>query len=87
MGDAAFLLIAKDPKMGFLIMIIGFCCRFYFWSFSNKIHGKSFMKMNGCDIIRLNSKVSDYKASKTLDILANTFNSWNYSWRFISISN
>ena len=68
MGDAAFLLIAKDPKIGFLIMIIGFVVGFISGVLVNKIHGKSFMKMNGCDIIRLNSKISDYKASKTLDI-------------------
>lgn len=68
MGDAAFLLIAKDPKMGFLIMIIGFFVGFISGVLVNKIHGKSFMKMNGCDIIRLSSKTSDYKASKTLDI-------------------
>ena len=68
MGDAAFLLIAKDPKIGFLIMIIGFFVGFISGVLVNKIHGKSFMKMNGCDIIRLNCKTSDYKASKTLDI-------------------
>jgi hypothetical protein len=68
MGDAAFLLIAKDPKIGFLIMIIGFLVGFVSGILVNKIHGKSFMKINGCDIIRLNSKPSNYKASKTLDI-------------------
>ena len=68
MGDAAFLLIAKDPKIGFLIMITGFLVGFVSGILVNKIHGKSFMKINGCDIIRLNSKPSNYKASKTLDI-------------------
>ena len=68
MGDAAFLLLAKDPKIGFLIMIIGFLVGFVSGILVNKIHGKSFMKINGCDIIRLNSKPSNYKASKTLDI-------------------
>ena len=68
MGDAAFLLLAKDPKIGFLIMIIGFLVGFVSGILVNKIHGKSFMKINGCDIIRLNCKPSNYKASKTLDI-------------------
>ena len=68
MGDAAFLLLAKDPKIGFLIMILGFAVGFISGILVNKIHGKSFMKINGCDIIRLNSKPSSYKASKTLDI-------------------
>ena len=26
------------------------------------------MKMNGCDVIKLNSKPSNYKTSKTLDL-------------------
>jgi len=68
MGDAAFLLLAKDPKIGFLIMITGFLVGFVSGILVNKIHGKSFMKINGCDIIRLNCKPSNYKASKTLDI-------------------
>ena len=68
MGDAAFLLIAKDPKVGFLIMIIGFFVGFISGVLVNKIHSKSFMKVNGCDILRLNCKISDYKASKILDI-------------------
>ena len=68
MGDAAFLLLAKDPKIGFLIMIIGFLVGFVSGILVNKIHGKSFMKINGCDIIRLNCKPSNYKTSKTLDI-------------------
>ena len=68
MGDAAFLLLAKDPKIGFLIMIIGFLVGFVSGILVNKIHGKSFMKINGCDIIRLNCKPSNYKASNTLDI-------------------
>ena len=68
MGDAAFLLIAKDPKIGLLIMIIGFFVGFLSGVLVNIIHSKSFMKINGCDIIKLNSRPSNYKASKTLDI-------------------
>ena len=68
MGDAAFLLIAKDPKIGLLIMIIGFFVGFLSGVLVNRIHSKSFMKINGCDIIKLNSRPSNYKASKTLDI-------------------
>jgi len=34
MGDAAFLLIAKDPKIGLLIMIIGFFVGFFVGCFS-----------------------------------------------------
>ena len=67
MGDAAFLLIAKEPKIGLLIMIIGLLVGFVSGVLVNKIHGKSFMKINGCDIIKLNSKPTNYKASKTLD--------------------
>ena len=68
MGDAAFLLIAKEPKIGLLIMIIGLLVGFASGVLVNKIHGKSFMKINGCDIIKLNCKPTHYKASKTLDL-------------------
>jgi len=68
MGDAAFLLIAKDPKIGLLIMIFGFFVGFLSGVLVNIIHSKSFMKINGCDIIKLNSRPSNYKTSKTLDI-------------------
>ena len=68
MGDAAFLLIAKEPMIGLLIFFIGFIVGFISGVIVNLIHGKSFMKMNGCDVIKLNSKPSNYKTSKTLDL-------------------
>ena len=68
MGDAAFLLIAKEPLIGLLIFFIGFIVGFISGVIVNLIHGKSFMKMNGCDVIKLNSKPSNYKNSKTLDL-------------------
>ena len=68
MGDAAFLLIAKEPMIGLLIFFIGFIVGFISGVMVNLIHGKSFMKMNGCDVIKLNSKPSNYKTSKTLDL-------------------
>ena len=68
MGDAAFLLIAKEPLIGLLIFFIGFIVGFISGVAVNLIHGKSFMKMNGCDVIKLNSKPSNYKTSKTLDL-------------------
>ncbi len=68
MGDAAFLLIAKEPIIGLLIFFIGFAVGFISGVMVNLIHGKSFMKMNGCDVIKLNSKPSNYKTSKTLDL-------------------
>ena len=68
MGDAAFLLIAKEPMIGLLIFFIGFVVGFISGVMVNLIHGKSFMKMNGCDVIKLNSKPSNYKTSKTLDL-------------------
>ena len=68
MGDAAFLLIAKEPLIGLLIFFIGFVVGFISGVTVNLIHGKSFMKMNGCDVIKLNSKPSNYKTSKTLDL-------------------
>ena len=68
MGDAAFLLIAKEPLIGLLIFFIGFIVGFISGVTVNLIHGKSFMKMNGCDVIKLNSKPSNYKTSKTLDL-------------------
>ena len=68
MGDAAFLLIAKEPLIGLLIFFIGFIAGFISGVMVNLIHGKSFMKMNGCDVIKLNSKPSNYKTSKTLDL-------------------
>ena len=68
MGDAAFLLIAREPVTGLLILLIGFFVGYVSGLLVNSIHGKSFMKMNGCDLIRLNCKPSKYKASKTLDM-------------------
>ena len=68
MGDAAFLLIAKEPLIGLLIFFVGFIVGFISGLTVNVIHGKSFMKMNGCDVIKLNSKPSNYKTSKTLDL-------------------
>ena len=68
MGDAAFLLIAKEPLIGLFIFFIGFIVGFISGVIINLIHGKSFMKMNGCDVIKLNSKPSNYKTSKTLDL-------------------
>ena len=69
MGDAAFLLIAKEPKIGLFIMLIGFFVGFVSGILVNLIHKKNFMKMNGCDVIKLNSKPSKYKTSKSLDFI------------------
>ncbi len=69
MGDAAFLLIAREPATGLLILLIGFFVGYVSGLLVNSIHGKSFMKMNGCDLIRLNCKPSKYKSSKTLDLI------------------
>ena len=69
MGDAAFLLIAREPATGLLIILIGFFVGYVSGLLVNSIHGKSFMKMNGCDLIRLNCKPSKYKSSKTLDLI------------------
>jgi hypothetical protein len=69
MGDAAFLLIAREPVTGLLILLIGFFVGYVSGLLVNSIHGKSFMKMNGCDLIRLNCKPSKYKTSKTLDLI------------------
>ncbi len=69
MGDAAFLLIAREPVTGLLILLIGFFVGYLSGLLVNSIHGKSFMKMNGCDLIRLNCKTSKYKTSKTLDLI------------------
>ena len=69
MGDAAFLLIAKEPKIGLFIMLIAFFVGFVSGILVNLIHKKNFMKMNGCDVIKLNSKPSKYKTSKSLDFI------------------
>ncbi len=69
MGDAAFLLIAREPLTGLLILFIGFFVGYVSGLLVNSIHGKSFLKMNGCDLIRLNCKPSKYKTSKTLDLI------------------
>ena len=69
MGDAAFLLIAKKPTIGLFIMIVGFSVGFISGILVNIIHNKNFMKMNGCDLLKLNSKPSEYKVSKNLDII------------------
>jgi len=42
MGDAAFLLIAKEPKIGLSIMLIGFFVGFISGILVNLIHKKNF---------------------------------------------
>jgi hypothetical protein len=68
MGDAAFLLIAREPLTGLFILLIGFFVGYVSGLLVNSMHGKSFLKMNGCDLIRLNCKPSKYRTSKTLDL-------------------
>jgi len=69
MGDAAFLLIAREPLTGLLILFIGLFVGYVSGLLVNSIHGKSFLKLNGCDLIRLNSKPSKYETSKALDLI------------------
>ena len=69
MGDAAFLLIAKEPLTGLSIMLVGFIVGTFSGLIVNLIHSKYFLKLTGCDIIKSNLKSDVYKASKKLDIL------------------
>ena len=69
MGDAAFLLIAKEPLTGLTIILVGFVVGSCSGLLVNLIHDKYFLKLTGCDIIKSNLKSDTYNASKKLDNL------------------
>ena len=62
MGDAAFLLLAKEPETGLLILLIGFVVGTISGLLVNCIHNKSFLRPTGCDIILSNT---NHKTSHT----------------------
>ena len=69
MGDAAFLLIAKEPLTGLSILFIGFIVGTFSGLIVNLIHSRYFLKLTGCDIIKSNLKSDNYDVSKKLDNL------------------
>ncbi|MDA0764630.1 MAG: arsenic efflux protein [Proteobacteria bacterium] len=66
MGDAAFLLIAKKPLIGLLILLVGFVVGVISGILVNKIHGPDFMRdKNSTSIEQAESK--EYNNSKKLE--------------------
>lgn len=66
MGDAAFLLLAKDPKVGFTIIIIGFTIGLLTGLFVDFIHSKDFLmqpvKTNStCEDCERNLNISSFQ--------------------------
>ena len=52
MGDAAFLLLAKEPLVGFFIIGLGFAVGVVTGYIVDAIHGKDFMRPKNTDIVR-----------------------------------
>ncbi len=69
MGDAAFLLIAKEPLTGLSIMLVGFVVGSISGLLVNFLHGKYFLKITGCDVIKSRLNSDKYKVSRKLDTL------------------
>jgi len=67
MGDAAFLLIAKKPLVGFAMLVVGFIVGLVSGILVNKIHGPDFMRDKKSLSIKLPEKKEFYHSSK-LDV-------------------
>ena len=67
MGDAAFLLIAKKPLVGFAMLVVGFMVGLVSGILVNKIHGPDFMRDKKSLSIKLPEKKEFYHSSK-LDV-------------------
>ena len=55
MGDAAFLLIAKKPAIGLFVLVVGFIVGVISGLLVNLLHGRFFLKLTGCQIIKKSS--------------------------------
>ena len=55
MGDAAFLLIAKKPAIGLFVLFVGFIVGVISGLLVNLLHGRYFLKLTGCQIIKQSS--------------------------------
>ena len=55
MGDAAFLLIAKKPTIGLFVLVVGFIVGAISGFLVNLLHGRYFLKLTGCQIIKQSS--------------------------------
>ncbi len=61
MGDAAFLLIAKKPAIGVLVLFIGFIVGIISGLLVNLLHGKYFLRLTGCQVL-----IRSYSEQKTI---------------------
>jgi len=66
MGDAAFLLIAKKPLIGLLMLLVGFVVGVISGILVNKIHGPDFMRDKNSTSIEL-AESKEYNNSKKLE--------------------
>ena len=70
MGDAAFLLIAKKPFVGLLVLTTGFLVGIISGFLVNLLHGKFFLRLTGCQVIKRYASISKkFKQSKNLEYL------------------
>ena len=70
MGDAAFLLIAKKPTIGFFVLVTGFVIGIISGILVNLLHGKYFLRLTGCQLInRTNFETKKIKNPAPLDAL------------------
>lgn len=70
MGDAAFLLIAKKPTIGMLVLGTGFIVGIISGFLVNILHGRYFLRLTGCQLInRIGFEEKKIKNSVPLDIL------------------
>jgi len=55
MGDAAFLLIAHEPKTALLVLLLSISAGIVFGMIVNLIHGKDFLRINRTQVIESNN--------------------------------
>ena len=67
MGDAAFLLIAKEPFVGLCVMIVGFVAGAFSGLIVNVIHNKNFLNLNNKEADLSNEKPL-FNTSSSLDL-------------------
>ena len=65
MGDAAFLLIAKKPLIGSFVLLTGFFVGIVSGILVNLLHGKFFLKLTGCQVIKRYASTSKKVAGAT----------------------
>ncbi len=66
MGDAAFLLLAKEPLIGCVIFLLGFTIGWFSGTIINQIHGKDFMRPRKPSQAEIEARICVKDAKKIL---------------------